>query len=477
MFKKLKPVFFIAAFIILNILISPVSLRYDGSTGQAYTLSSSTKRVLKNLDKEANISFFVSSDLPTRMLPLKNEVVDLLYEYKRSSNKVRLQILDPKKDEKIKAQVTQFGIPELQFSQLEQNKYAISTAYFGMRLSYKDKQEIFPQVTDVSSLEYNITSALYKMSRKEAIKIGIFEKFSPTTQGDPISLLRQVLSSQFEVGLVSLTEDKKIDPNYKTVLVLDNRSESYATDEANAIRSYLDNKGVVILFVDGVWVEESLATQPAGHSLFGLLRDYGINVEKNLILSEKAELVNFGNESMALIVPYNFWVKTDSINQKSSKTTNIIQLTYPWASSIKVNKKSGFDIEELVYTSERSWVQSNDFTLNPELITKPKESDLKPYLVSAVSSKKDKGKMLVFSASRFPEDRFQARGSQNIELILNAVNDFASGGELSGIRIRSVDLYPIPDLPDNQKDIFKYTNMFLLPFLFAIYGAWRLLKR
>lgn len=475
--KKVIFIMLIGVFIILNFVMSPVSIRYDASTGQAYTLSSSTKRILSNLNKDVSISFFVSSDLPTRLLPLKSEVLDLLYEYGRSSKKVRLQIVDPKKDEKIRAQAQEFGIPELQFSQLEQNKYAISTAYFGIRLTYQDKQEVIPQVTDISGLEYNITSAIYKMGRKEAVKVGVVEKFSPTSQGDPISIVRQVLSSQYEIGSVSLTEAKPIDPKYKTLLVLDNRSENYATEEANAIRAYLEKRGTAIFFVDGVWVEESLLAMPANHNLSKLLKEYGITLEKNLILSEKAELVNFGNESMAVIVPYNFWVKADHFNSKSSLTTNIIQLTYPWVSSIKINKQSGYDVEELVYTSNRSWSQIANFTLNPELIVRPKERDLKVFTVSAMSSKKDKGKILVVAASRFPEDRFQARGSQNIEFILNAVNDFASAGALSGIRVRSVNLYPIPDLPDNQKDIFKYANILLFPLLFGIFGGWRLFQR
>ena len=40
-----------------------------------------------------------------------------------------------------------------------------------------------------------------------------------------------------------------------------------------------------------------------------------------------------------------------------------------------------------------------------------------------------------------------------------------------------VSFYPLPGLPESQKDMFKYINILLLPALFGLWGGVRLFKR
>jgi len=40
-----------------------------------------------------------------------------------------------------------------------------------------------------------------------------------------------------------------------------------------------------------------------------------------------------------------------------------------------------------------------------------------------------------------------------------------------------VGFYPLPELSDSSKDVFKYGNILLLPVLFGIYGAFRVMRR
>lgn len=455
----------IGAFVVFNVLFSPISfLRYDFSYGNAYTLSTSTKKILHALKNSVTIQFFASSDLPTRLIPLKNEVIDLLNEYqKENKGKLTVKILDPKKNQSAGAEVQELGIPSLQFSQLEQDKYAVTSSYFGMVLSYGDKKEVLPQVTDIESLEYNVTAAIYKLTNKELIKIGIVgktESFDPN--GDDLATFKKVIRQQFDLAFI----DKEIDPSYKTVLLFDDNKKEYTSEEIEAIKKYIDNGGKIIFFVDGVWVQSDLSTSPAKHNLFSLLSSYGLILNTDLVLSANAELVNFGNSQMSFLSPYPFWLKTNVFNTKASYFSNIQQLTFPWVSSVEGNA--------LVKSSQRSWEQKNNFSLNPEAIAQPQVNDLKEFIIAAES--KDK-KVFVIPSSRFIYERFLTRTSNNLEFVLNVVNDLASGGALSGIRQRAISFYPLPDLPDNQKDIFKYGNILLLPLLFGLFGAFRLMKR
>ncbi len=472
----------IALFMVVNLLVSGLSFRYDASFGRAYTLSDSTKKILRNLDDIVNIKFFASSDLPTRLIPLKTDVIDQLSEFnKEGKGKIRLKILDPKKDQNAAADARESGVPELQFSQLERDKYAVTSAYFGIVLSYADKKEILPQVTELENLEYNLTASIYKLVRKELIKIGIVgytDSFDPNE--DKIASLRKILSQQFNLenlDISSQSATKTIDSSIKTALIFDTNSKEYDEQEIKLLKEYLNKNGRAIFFVDGVWVSDNLTTTVANHNLFSLLQDYGIKIEKNLILSASAELVNFGNNQLSLLVPYPFWFKTNNFNPKISYFSNVNQLTYPWGSSLTLEKKTKTETKELVKTGQRSWQQKDNFVLNPQAIQPPEQKELKEFLVVAGSSKKDGSQIVVIPSSRFVLDRFLGQGSGNLEFVLNIVNNLASGGALTGIRSRAVSFYPLPDLSEGQKDMFKYLNILLLPVLFSFWGAIRLVKR
>lgn len=477
-----RQIIYLTAFIvffIVNVFFSSISLRYDASAGKAYTLSSSTNNVLKKLDDIVNIKFFASSNLPTKLIPLKTDVTDFLNEYKKNSNgKIVLKILDPKKDSKALQDVKNAGIPEIQFSQLENDKYQVSASYFGIVISYGDKKEVLPQVTNIESLEYNLTAAIYKLTRKDQVKIGIIGY-------DESGTIRKILKQQFEIQNLDISSKSaitNIDSSVKTILVFDNGSKQFDEGEINKLKQYIDNKGKVVFFTDGIRVSENLTTAPTNHNLFTFLSDYGLEINKNLVLSTSAELVNFGGDQFSLLVPYPFWLKASNFSNKVSYFSNLQQLTFPWVSSIDLKKVDNYETEALIKTSKRSWEQKDNgqgtgIILNPQNIPQPQNSDLKEFVISARSISKNGGQIVLISSSRFVLDKFLGRTSDNLEFVLNLVNDFASSGALSGIRQRAVLFYPLPDLAENQKDIFKYFNTLLLPALFTIFGVWKLLKR
>ena len=236
--------FTLTIFVVFNLLLSSISLRLDLSKGQAYTLSPSTKKILKNLNDIVNIKFFVSSDLPTRLLPLKTEVIDLLNEYKKQGyGKTIVKTIDPKKDEQAASDAKQAGIPELQFSQLEKDKYAVSTAYFGISLNYGDKKDVIPNATETNNLEYNLTSIIYKLTRNELIKIGLIGLNN--AQADPISFFKKIISQQFNYQSVLLNENiKNIDPKIKALILFDDKTK-YSDKQISLIKNYLA-KGKIV---------------------------------------------------------------------------------------------------------------------------------------------------------------------------------------------------------------------------------------
>lgn len=466
--------------ILANLLVSNLTWRYDASYGKAYTLAPSSKKILHDLKDNINITFFVSNDLPTRLAPLKTDVVSLLEEYKRENNHVKVSYVDPKSNSTAATNAKSFNIPELQFSQLEQDKYAVTTAYFGIGIAKGSSKESIPQVTDIGSLEYNTTSAIYKLTRSTIPRVGVVGQ-GPLYDQDPYSALKGILSKQFELQSLSTATDSALLSKSKALLILDDNVKTYSRDEVNALEKYIKSGGNAVMFADGLWVNPQVsfeqAVTTAQHALFGLARAFGIDIGKDLVLSTSSEIVSFGGQGGTYLAQYPLWVRTPRFNNKSSYFTGVTQLTYPWVASLQAKSTANVEVIPLVETSSQSWTQSGNVTIDPQGITAPKANQLKSYLVTAEAKYKNGGKLLVIPSSRFVQDAFLSQGSDNIGFMLNVLNDYASSGALTGIRTRTVNLYPLPDLNNTQKDMFKYFNILLLPVLFGLYGIWRLLKR
>jgi ABC-type uncharacterized transport system involved in gliding motility auxiliary subunit len=85
--------------------------------------------------------------------------------------------------------------------------------------------------------------------------------------------------------------------------------------------------------------------------------------------------------------------------------------------------------------------------------------------------------VVVIPSSRFIKERFLNQQAGNLDFVLNILNEAAAGGALSGIQRRAVSFYLLPPLSEQQKDLAKYLNIFLLPLLLVIVGGVRLAKR
>jgi ABC-type uncharacterized transport system involved in gliding motility auxiliary subunit len=460
-----------------NFFLQGLFLKLDFSKGRAYTLSPSTRKVVSRLDKTATVTFYVTSALPSQLAPYKRQVDDLLGEYRSDGHgKVSIVVKDPSKDQKTAQEAQSYGVPSLQFSQQEKNKYAVSTAYFGIGLSYDNKKTTVQKVVDISNLEYDLTSSLYKLSTKELPKIGMIGTDVISNQ---LQSLQQAAANQF-----LLTSSASPEASMKAIVVFDSDSKEYSTEEAMLIQKYVDQGGKALVFVDGIWInaDQQLSTQKAGHNLSSLLKHWGITLRENFILSTSAQLINYtprnSESQMQLLAPYPFWIKTNNFRSGTSFFSNINQVVFPWVSSLSLTKTTGYSPEPLITTPAQSWELAGSVNLSPEAIVEPKQSDLSSFNLAASSKAvSGGGEVVVIPSSRFVQDQFIPRDQSNLGVTLNILSEFASGGALSGIRQRAVDMYYIPDLSDSQKDLFKYTNIFLLPLLAALYGVWRLTKR
>ncbi|HLD26800.1 MAG TPA: GldG family protein [Patescibacteria group bacterium] len=482
-----KTTIFLAAcsiFIIANLLIGYViPIRFDFSAGKSHTLSPSTVKIIHTLDDVVTIQFFISSDIPTRLASLKNDTIDLVNEYKKQGRgKIIVKIRDPKKDTNARDDAQKVGVPELQFSQVEKNTYAVSSTYFGIALQYGIKQDSIPQATNISSLEYDITSSIFKLASKEPIKIGIIgipEFASP--QQDSFLTIKKILNQQFELDFMNASDSAKtgeIDESVKAIVIFDDGNTSYDKATSDMFTTYIKNSGKIIAFVDGISVsEEQFIPRPATHNLFSLFEEWGIKLNKNFVLSESSEMASFSNGSNIFVTPYPFWVKTSQLDKKSQEFAHMTALLFPWTASLDVLKKSGIETRSFVQSEAHSWSQTEEGGIAPQTIKPPEKNAFASFNLIVEAREKKGGTLLLIPSSHFLDERYIERSPDNVGVFLNFINNYASDGALSGIRARALSNAPLSDVSDQNKDTVKYLTIFLLPVLFGLIGAWRLMKR
>lgn len=486
----------------LNLLLLPFSFRLDFSQNQAHTISSATKQNLRSLKQNVTLILFQSAQLPSQITPFKQDVHDMLQEYRREGGgKVIVEVKDPKTDEKAMQEAVQNGIPEIRFSQVEQDNYNVSTGFFGLLVKYGEQTRAVNQLSDLGNLEYNITSAIYALSRTETPKIAVaggspgisFQQFG---QGDPLAPIKEVLGQQYTVTPLEFSAPPvpaasdtleqpspvpslpPIDQSIKTVVLFTNDGKQYSNEDIARLNTYVKNKGTVIALLDGISVEQmQLATSEAQHNLFTFTDGYGITVNKDLVLSGAAEVVNFGDQVQSMFIPYPFWFKTSNFTRDTGFFSNANYLTFPWGSTITLNDKSGFTVRELIKTDPQSWRETGPFSLQPAEAVAARPTATSEYVVAAEATGQNGGKVMVISSSRFLSPQFLSQQAGNLNFLLNVVNDYASDGALAGIRQRAVQIYPLPALDKNAQEIVKYGNMFLLPVIFVLGGAMYLIRR
>ncbi|QQS44249.1 GldG family protein [Candidatus Roizmanbacteria bacterium] len=491
---RFKKSFVVAAsilvFLILNFLFSYISFRADFSKGNAYTLSDSTREIVRKLDNQVTVTLYASDNIPARLQPLTREVIDLLREYERAGNVVvQISEFNPAEDQDTVTTLQQSGIAGIPIREQQQSEVSVTEIYFGIIVKYQDNQEVVSQALDVENLEYNLTSAIYRLTNEQLPQIAtIGSDNSMIPQQDELGVFKQIAGRFFSILPVAppqeteeATEEEaatlQVDPSTKTLMVFDSPAREFSDEEVAAINEY-SKKGNTVVFTNGVVVDDSTLEVATGEAkLQSLLAAKGIAVQQNLVLSGRAEMVNLGGGGYSLLIPYPMWLQTDAFNTDVSYFSGVAGLTFPWVSSLETVDIKGYSVRKIVETSAQSWIQQGTFSTNPQEIPEPTEEELGTFTLAAETTAESKAKTMVIGSSRFIYNQYLSRETQNLEFVLNILSDYASGGALSGISRRSLSIYSLPVLPKSVQEVYKYTNILLFPIIFGGYGLYRLVKR
>jgi ABC-2 type transport system permease protein len=397
---------------VINFLATKWFGRIDMTQAKEYSISKPTKTILKNLDDILNVQVFFSKNLPPNLHNTVTNVKDILAEYKAYGGKnVKITWKDPAESDSIKQLARSFGIPEVQLQTFEKDKQQLINGYLGIAILYETKKEVIPVVQNLDNLEYDLTLAIMKVSRKSIPKVGILKmdtippippqyrnqmKGGPQGTEEKFAGLYENLRNNYDVTTVDISSGTPIDSSIKTLVIPG--LASISDRKAFEIDQYFMHGGNLIVLADAVQVnfQYGINAVPQESKILDLLEKYGVRVEKNLVLDASCGQVsvpqNFGPIQVPVAVPYPYFVRVgqDGFDRKNPAVSPLSNLILPWTSSLtllvdkadttgkakKVDQKKVTG-QILVRSSQKSWTASGYFDLNPQQKWAPAESTFK----------------------------------------------------------------------------------------------------
>ena len=511
---------------LVNFLSSRRFIRADLTADKLYTVSQSTKKVLKRLDDIVTIDVYFSRQ-PPRVAQIRQSVRDMLEEYRAFSKNVQINFIDPTTDDEAQKQKLRFmGIPEIQVNVIEKDKAETANVYMGIAILYEDKKEVLPVVQTTANLEYDLTSAILKVTSKEVKTLGFLAGHDELDVFDQaFGPLRQELSKQYDVRKVPIDAGKAIDADVATLIIAGPKKE-LTEREKYEIDQFIMRGGRVCFLIDPILVQyEGLNVNPLKTGLNDLLEHYGVKLNDNLVLDVSMGQLIYSQGFMTVTTGYAYFIKvmrqyqyrtgetSAGLSQDSIITNQLESLMLPWASSLELLSQGDASVEmvALAKTSRGGWTAQSPYNISPtNRQFQPPGSVQQAHTVAVSLSGVFKsfyaGKVIPPAESSESEDtmiakpaeeeratktdseatqivvvgnsQFLQQGRPDGQLFfLNTIDWLTLGEELINIRSHGITERPLKEISESEKFFLKFINIAGVPILVVAFGLVRFILR
>jgi gliding-associated putative ABC transporter substrate-binding component GldG len=464
----------IGILVVVNFLSYQIFTRFDLTENKAYSISQVSKKTVKELDDIVNIKVYFSEDLPSQFITLRQEVGDILDEYEAySDGNIRIEFINPDDDESTARELYTKGIPQLTFQTFEKDKAQVVNGYMGMTISFGDNTEVIPVLDkDTSSLEYQVTTAIKKITAEQMATIAFLASNGTANLQQEISSAYQAVSELYSVDIVDLAEQEEI-PAAITTLIIAGPKEEFSEAQLETLEAFLARGGNVLALVDGVLIEQGLQARANNTGLESLLAERGVSLENNLVADVRNAMASFSQGFMTFSTNYPFWPKitSDSFNKDNSAVSGLESVVLRWASSLDIASEQEENIIPLAYTSPKAWQEKDKFNLNPQQNIR-KSGDQKFTLAALIEAGQEgEGRIIVVGDSDFIVNNNNA---DNLTFFQNLVDSLSLDDDLISIRSKTVTSRPIQeDLEDGTRGFIRYANIFGVTIVVLVFGMTR----
>lgn len=367
----------VVALVFVNILVYHLVLRWDMTDDKRYSISESTKNLLKSLDYPLEITILLDGELNTGFTRLKKATLEMATElgiYARSGYQIshsKERISD------IKEQLSPIVIHE----RTHKGQTVQTTIYPYVLIQYGNRTQIVNLLKNqlglsgeenlnnsIENLEYAFAEAIRHLTQDNVEKIAFLEGHGELTERYVYDLT-QALAQYYQVDRGILGTESGVLDGYKAVIIADPQLPFSETDKY-ILDQYVMQGGRLLWVVNGVrFSEDFLSSQGATPiialelNINDLLFRYGIRINHALVqdLQCMPVPVDVSNDPSAPNWQPLPWTYAPLLltSQTSPITRNVAQVSATMASAVDiVGEEDGLHKEVLLATSTASKLTS-----------------------------------------------------------------------------------------------------------------------
>ncbi len=312
---KLGWLVLIVAFAAVNLLASVFHTKFDLTKEKRYTITNTTKNLIRKLDDKVEIEVFLSGDLPSGFQKLANATKDFLQVMKESnSSKITYRFLAPDDDmedadKKYGDTLVGLGATPInltvQIKQGQQSKLVFPYAL----VKYKDKQTLVNLYGGgkrvITPAEMNSAEAMMEYNFSKTLN-GLINTQKPLVaysvgNGEPTGAtsysLQVALKKDYHLFTFDLHKQPYI-PDTIGVFMIVKPSLQFDEEEKLKLDQYLMRGGKVVCFIDNLNAEkDSLSLKPElvaydrNLNLTDQLFRYGARINTDLVMDLQCDFL------------------------------------------------------------------------------------------------------------------------------------------------------------------------------------------
>jgi gliding-associated putative ABC transporter substrate-binding component GldG len=505
-------VLIVAILLVLNLISVNLFTRLDLTEGKVFSLSPATKYILKNLNDRLIAKMYFTKDLPPPYNGYARYLKDQLEEYQAyAKGKLKLEMIDPS-DEGKEMEAQRYGVPPMQVNAMENDKIEIKKVYMGLVLLFEDRKEVIPVVQNVSGLEYDLTSAIKRLSYRFLPSVGFLTGQDGPDLDKDLTYLNQALSRQYRVRRIDLGQGNPI-PDDVVVLIIAGPQKEFTESEKYAIDQYLMRGGKLAFLLNHVQVDfQRGVVEKQNLGLEDLLENYGIKIQDDLVVDLQCNRVAISQKQQGFIyqnvVNYPFFPVATDFDKNNMMVKDLGTVSFYFVSSLEpVSSSSGNKVrfDPLIRSSNNSGMQpvpcdinpyrqfsQTDFNRSKLILAATLQGSFSSYFAGkekplsangAISSdstliSSPSTRLVVVGDADWVTDQ-NIRGTDNLTFFLNMVDWLSQDEALIAIRSKQVTARPLKEISPGAKKLVKYGNTLGLPFLVILFGLarWQVKRR
>ena len=471
-----------AILLVINMISTNRFFRIDLTDNNIFSLSSSSKSVVAEIDDLLTMKVYFSDDLPGEYANNRRYLQDILEEYAAiSRGNIKFEFAS---QEKLEEEAQKSGIAPLQLQVIENDKVEVKRVLMGMVILFEDKKEVLPVIQTTTGLEYEITTKIKKLVEINKPTVGIARLEGQTEQFQSI---QNVLRQRYDVRIINLSSAVPVEIS---AILMGGISDSLSASENVNLSQFMSRGGS--LFVAQNRIKTNLQIQqavPVQSNIFSFLKKYGFLIEDNLVLDKICGRVNvqqqMGPLRMNVPMEYPLLPIVRNFNQEESIVSGLEQMQLIFPSEIKQDSSSlgKVDFIPLFFTSEQSGELRGTFNLSPDPQQNPfmrifNKSNL---IVGARSEFVNPtgmvNQVILVGDAEFMSDNGGGRSPENHIFVLNSIDYLIGDQDLIALRSREITSRPLEEIADGSKRTWKWINIAAPSLLIISFGLIRIRRQ